>query len=70
MKTIAVKWFVSYTVPKVINFPRYNMKCSGENVVQRGIFHVVLCFLLHFMLYRGNLHYFSDRVELGPVTRR
>ena len=25
-----------YTVPKVIDFQRYNMKCSGENVIQRG----------------------------------
>ena len=34
--------------------PRYNMKCSGENVIPRGIFHAVSCFPLHFMLYRGN----------------
>ena len=26
--------------------------------IVRGIFHVVSCFLLHFMLYRGNLEYF------------
>ena len=25
--------FISNTVPKVINFPRYNMKCSGDNVI-------------------------------------
>ena len=24
---------VLYTVPKVIDVPRYNMKCSGENVI-------------------------------------
>ena len=30
-----------YTVRKVINFPRYNMKCSGENVILHGIVHVV-----------------------------
>ena len=42
--------FVLYTVTKVIDFPQYNMKCSGENVILRGIFHVVSCFLLHFML--------------------
>ena len=24
-----------YTVPKVIDFPRYNMKFSGDNVIQR-----------------------------------
>ena len=31
----------NYTVPKEIDFPRYNMKCSGENVVLHGIFHVI-----------------------------
>ena len=40
-----------YTVLKVIDFPRYNMKCSGENVILRGI---VSGFPLHFMFYRGN----------------
>ena len=34
------------------------MKCSGENVILGGTFHVVSCFPLHFMLYRGNLDYF------------
>ena len=43
-----------YTVPKEIDFPRCNMKCSGENVILRGIFHEVSCFPLHFMLYREN----------------
>ena len=38
------------TVPKEIDFPRYNMKCSGENVILRRIFHVVSCFPLHYML--------------------
>ena len=50
------------TVPKEIHFPRYNMKCSRENVIQRGIFHVVSCFPLYLMLYCGNLDYFSDSV--------
>ena len=53
-----------YTVPKEIDFPRYNMKCSGENVILSGIFHVVSCFHLHFMLYRGNLDFFSDSVGI------
>ena len=44
------------------DFPRYIMKCSGENVILRGIFHVVTGFPLHFMLYRGNLDCFSIRV--------
>ena len=30
------------TVPKAIDFPRYNMKCSGGNEILRGIFYVVL----------------------------
>ena len=38
------------------------MKCSGENVILRGICHVVSCFPLHFMSYHGNLDYFSDSV--------
>ena len=29
-------------------------------MILRGIFHGVSCFPLHFMLYRGNLNYFSD----------
>ena len=29
-----------YTVPKEINFPRYKMKCSGENELLCGILHV------------------------------
>ena len=56
----------THIVPNEINFPRYNMKCSGENVIQRGIFHVVSCFPLHFMLYHGHFNYFSDSV--GFVT--
>ena len=52
-----------YTVPKVIDFQRYNMKCSGGNVVQRGKVHVVSGFPLHFMFYRGNFDCFSNRVE-------
>ena len=48
------------TVPKEIDFPCYTMKCSGENVILRVIFHVVSCFPLHFMLHRGHLDYFLD----------
>ena len=50
----------THTVPKESNFPRYNMKCSRKNVIIRRLFLVVSCFPLHFMLYRGNLDYFSD----------
>ena len=51
------------TVPKVIDFPRYNMKCGGDNVIILGIVHEVSGFHLHFMFYRGNLDYFSNREE-------
>ena len=54
---------IVYTVPKIIDFPRYNMKCSGENVILRGIVHVASGFPLHFMFYRGKLDCFSNRVE-------
>ena len=57
----------SYTVPTEIDFPRYNMKCSEENVILRGIFHVVSCFPLHCMLYRGNLDCFSNSVLCSPL---
>ena len=54
---------MNYTVQKVIDFLRYNMKCSGDNVILRGIVHVVSGFPLHFMLYRGNFDCFSNRVK-------
>ena len=38
------------------------MKCSGENVILRGIVHEVSGFPLHFMFYRENLDCFSNRV--------
>ena len=58
---------ISCTVPKEIDFPRYNMKmkCSGENMILRGKFHVVSCFPLHFILYHRNLDYILDSVEGG-----
>ena len=40
------------------------MKCIGENVILRGIVHVVSGFPLHFMFYRGNLDCFSNRVRV------
>ena len=40
------------------------MKCSGENVILRGIVHVVSGFPLHFKLYGGNLDCFSNRVDM------
>ena len=46
-----------HTVPKVIDFPRYNMKCSGGNEI---LSHSVSRVPLHFMIYRGNLEFFLD----------
>ena len=51
----------NHTVPKVIDFPLYNMKCSGENEILRGIFRVLSSFPLHSVLYLGNLYYFLNR---------
>ena len=51
------------TVPKVIDFPRYNMICSGENVILLGIVHVVSGFPVHFMFYRRSLDCFSNSVS-------
>ena len=45
------------------------MKCSGENMILREKVHVVSCFPLHFMLYRGNLDYFSDSVDISDFQR-
>ena len=53
----------SCTVPKVIDVPRYNIKCSGENVILRGIFHVVPRFPLRFMLYRKKFSYSGSVVQ-------
>ena len=50
----------------VIDFPRCNMKCSGENMLPCGIFHVVSRFPLHFMLYCENLNCFSN--SAGPLA--
>ena len=42
------------TVPEVISFPRYNMKCSGGNrkrdTTRNTVVHLVSGFPLHFML--------------------
>ena len=66
---LGLRTIILYTVPKAIDFPRHNMNCSLENVLLCGIFHVVSCFPLHFMLYRENLDYFSDSVYTVSDTR-
>ena len=44
------------------------MKCSAENVILRGIFNVLSCIPLHFMLYHGNLDYFSDSAQYRHLS--
>ena len=56
------------TSPMEIAFLQFNMKCSGENLILRRIFHLVSCFPLHFMLYLGNLGYFSDSVCTPTIS--
>ena len=52
----------SYTVPKVIDFPRYNTIYSGENI-KYFVYCIVSSFPLHFVLYLGNLDVFLDSVQ-------
>ena len=68
IQTQGVELCEPLTVPKIIDFPRYNMKCSKENVILRGIFHVASCFPLHFMLYRGYFYYFLDRAATAAFN--
>ena len=49
-----------YNVPKVIDFPRINTKCSVENEILCRIFRVLSRFPLHFVLYLGYFNYFLD----------
>ena len=51
-------------VPKIIDFPRYYTKFSGENEILRGVLRIVSNFSLHFVLYIGNLNSFLDRCEV------
>ena len=39
------------SAPKEIDFPLYNIKCSGGNVILRGIFHVVEVLSTTFVCY-------------------
>ena len=48
-----------YTVPKIIDFPRYNKKnVARKTLYYFGIFRVVSRFPLHSVLYLGNVDYF------------
>ena len=55
--------YSTVTIRSQYTVPRYNMKCIGENVIIRGIVHVVSRFPLHFMLCCGYLDFFSNRVK-------
>ena len=75
----------AHTVRKVIDFPRYSTKYSGENEIPRGIFRVVSRFSLHFVLYLGNFDFIlqcllwglwnwymiglATHMALGPICR-
>ena len=48
---------IARTVPQVM---RYNTKCRREKEILRRIFRLVSRFLLHFVLYLGNLDYVLD----------
>ena len=50
-----------YAVPKVIDFPRYNKKCSRENEILRGILHVSR-FLYTFCVISRKIDYILDIV--------
>ena len=67
-RTRRPQWWKACTVPKIIDFLRYNMKCIGGSVILRGKFHVVSGFPLHFKLYLGNFDCFSNSVGGGHVT--
>ena len=41
IERVGINRITLYTVSKEIDFLRYNMKCSGENMKQCGIVHVV-----------------------------
>ena len=53
----------TYTVQNVIDFPRYNTKCSGENQILCEQFRAASRFPLHSVLYLGNFDYFLDSVS-------
>ena len=58
-------WVQRYSIFATLSHcPRYNTKCSGENEIRRGIFRLVSCFPLHFVLYLGNFDNFLDSVSI------
>ena len=61
---LAKTFLESYTLPKVIDFPRY----SGENEIPHGLFRVVSRFPQHFVLYLGNLDSLLDSVRMFLVA--
>ena len=56
------------TVLKIIDFPRYNMECSGQHEILHGIFRVESRFPLHFVLYLCNLDYLLASVSGWKVS--
>ena len=68
-KLIFLLLLLKRTVLKVIDFPRYNTKGSGENEILLGTFRVVSRIPLHFVLYLGNFDYFLDSVPCLELRR-
>ena len=62
-----------HTVPKEIHFSRYHMKCSGENVILRGIVHVVwVCFSVYTTNLQQNVgaRLYSEDSKYCALARR
>ena len=62
-----------YTVPKLIDFPQFNMKCSGGNVMLRGRFCAVsgfplyLCYIAEIWIAFLTMYSDKDWVSRGFV---
>ena len=50
-----------------MDFPGYKVKSSGEKEILCGIFHEASRVPLQFMIYHGNLNYFSYSVGVSII---
>ena len=55
-------WILPLHCPKDNRFSVIEHEIE-KKIILRGIFHVVSRFPVHFLLYHGNLDYFSDSVQ-------
>ena len=62
-----------HTLPKEINFPRYNMKCSGGNVILCGIvnvFHYITCYIAEICITFRTVHsawLFAEKITFWDI---